>query len=83
MIPGQEVYSVERKDHRLELNQSEDGVTLLVKGDTHNGTTATIGITVDADELVRALIAASPDAVNSIGSIAKSMIELVLNKQGS
>lgn len=78
---GAVAYSATNQEHRLEVEETEKGVLLVVKGDTHNGTTATIGITISGDDLVRALITASPSVVNSIGNIARGMIQKVLDDQ--
>lgn len=67
---GATAYGVSGADHRVEFEETEQGVLLVVKGDTTNGTTATIGITLDADDLTRALFAASPSFVASIGNVA-------------
>ena len=78
---GAVAYSATNPEHRLEVEETEGGVLLVVKGDTVNGVTATIGITINGDDLVRALITASPSVVNSIGLIAKKMIQRVLDDQ--
>lgn len=78
VTPGAACFSNVNKEHRLEVVDTDKGVLLVVKGDTHNGITATIGLTVDADDLVRTLITASPAAVVAIGDVARAMIEKVL-----
>ncbi len=77
---GAVAYSAVNQEHRLEVEETEKGVLLVVKGDTVNGTTATIGITINGDDLVRALITASPSVVDGIGALAKRMIQKVLDE---
>lgn len=78
---GAVAYSSTNPEHRLEIEETDAGVLLVVKGDTHNGTTATIGITISGEDLVRALIAASPSSVKSLGNIAEGMIRRILEDQ--
>lgn len=78
---GALAYSSTNPEHRLEIEETKDGPRLLVKGETTHGETATIGITLSGEDLVRALLTASPSVVDAIGGIAKNMILSVLANQ--
>ena len=77
---GAVAYSTTKPEHRLEIEETSKGVLLVVKGETQNGVTETTSVVLSGDDLVRALITASPSVVNSIGAIAKAMIKKVLDK---
>lgn len=80
---GAHAFSPINPEHRLEVEETKEGVLLVVKGDTVHGTTATIGITITGEDLVRALITASPSVVNTIGDITRGMMLQVLANQES